>query len=203
LSLRAIKKQRNADDLFDAALQLFAARGYDEVTVEEICELAEVSRATFFRYYGSKAGLVAEFNRRLADRVAARLAVMDEATATEKLFAVQRVLAEAWTSAGPAVRAMTLDFARVVASADRTTPPPFPELLSLVTGIVKDGQRRGEFDATHSPLFVASTIGGLLGGITMHWLATRRGQLDRAMHNALDLLITGLAGTATTPRRTT
>ena len=192
-SLRDRKKQRNADDLFDAALQLFAERGYDEVTVEEICELAEVSRATFFRNYGAKAGLVSEFNRRLADRVSARLDALGDVSATEQLFAVQTELADAWTSAGPAVRAMTLDFGRVVASARDTTPSPFPELLELVTRIIEAGQASGEFDGSHSPAFVASTIAGLLGGITMYWLATRRGRLDRAMHNALDLLIAGLA----------
>ncbi|HVV34961.1 MAG TPA: TetR/AcrR family transcriptional regulator [Acidimicrobiales bacterium] len=200
-SLRERKKQRTADDLFDAALSLFAQRGYDDVTVEEICELADVSRATFFRYYGSKAGLVAEFNRRLAERVTARIARLKEPTATEQLFAMQEELADAWTNCGPAVRAMALDFAHVVTVDADTAPPPFPELLMLVTGIVDDGQRSGEFATSHAPVFVAATIAGLLGGITMHWLATRvdrdgrptkQGKLGRAMHDALDLLIKGL-----------
>ena len=193
MSLRARKKQRTADDLLDAALSLFADRGYDAVTVEEICELAEVSRATFFRYYGTKAGLVTAFNRRLAEQVIARLSQMGDATATEQLFAVQHELADAWTSSGPAVRAMALDFARVAADGATTAPSPYPELLELVTEIVKAGQANGEFGPSHSPVFVASTIGGLLGGITMYWLATKRGRLDRAMHDALQLLIGGLS----------
>jgi AcrR family transcriptional regulator len=194
-SLRERKKQRTADDLFDAALSLFAARGYDEVTVEEICELAEVSRATFFRYYKTKAGLVAEFNHRLADRVAARIARLKEPTATEQLFAMQDELADAWVTAGPAVRAMALDFAHVVVSDADQAPAPFPELLVLCTSIVDRGQKSGEFGDAHAPAFVAATIAGLLGGITMHWLATRKGKLDRAMRDALDLLITGLRTT--------
>ncbi len=199
-SLRERKKQRTADDLFEAAVTLFAARGYDDVSVEEICELAEVGRATFFRYYGTKAGLVAEFNRRLADRVTARLALQPDATATEQLFAMQDELARAWTSSGDAVQAMALDFARVVANDRDHAVAPYPELLVLTTEIVAAGQRSGEFAEQHAPAFVASTIGGLLGGITMYWLATRRGRLDRAMHDALDLLITGLA-TPKKPRK--
>lgn len=191
-SLRARKKQRTAEDLLDAALSLFADRGYDAVTVEEICELAEVSRATFFRYYGTKAGLVTAFNRRLADQVTAELERMTDATATEQLFAVQALLADAWTSSGPAVRAMALDFARVAADGSSAAPSPYPELLSVVTDIVERGQRNGEFGPSHSPAFVASTIGGLLGGITMYWLATKKGRLDRAMRDALQLLIGGL-----------
>ncbi|MEU7317217.1 TetR family transcriptional regulator [Streptomyces sp. NPDC007083] len=54
LSLRERKKQRTRRLLADTALTLFAERGFDRVTLEELTAHAEIGRSTFFRYYATK-----------------------------------------------------------------------------------------------------------------------------------------------------
>ena len=59
-TLREKKQQVVRDTLHQAAMELFTKNGFDKTTVEEIAEAAGVSRRSFFRYFESKADLLAE-----------------------------------------------------------------------------------------------------------------------------------------------
>ncbi len=48
----------NREKLLEGALELFAARGYDAVGVQEIADHASVQKPTLYHYFGSKTGLL-------------------------------------------------------------------------------------------------------------------------------------------------
>jgi AcrR family transcriptional regulator len=52
--LRERKKQQTREKIARVALELFAERGYDETTLADIAEAADVSPRTIFSYYESK-----------------------------------------------------------------------------------------------------------------------------------------------------
>ncbi|GAA4383088.1 TetR/AcrR family transcriptional regulator [Tsukamurella soli] len=60
LGLRERKKLRTRVTLRKVAYELFREQGYDETTVAQIAAAAEVSPATFFRYFPTKEALVVE-----------------------------------------------------------------------------------------------------------------------------------------------
>src|SRR6516164_2871679 len=60
---RQRKKQLTRDALFRAAMDLFAAKGYDRTAVHEITDAVDVSERTFFRYFASKEDLMLSFVR--------------------------------------------------------------------------------------------------------------------------------------------
>ncbi|MFR1638621.1 MAG: TetR family transcriptional regulator [Eggerthellaceae bacterium] len=56
--LRYRKKLKARLAVERAALELVIERGYDGVTVEDICARAEISKKTFFNYFPSKAAVI-------------------------------------------------------------------------------------------------------------------------------------------------
>lgn len=57
-SLRERKKAKTRDALVEAAYDLFRRKGFEQTTVDEIAEVADVSRRTFFRYFATKEAVV-------------------------------------------------------------------------------------------------------------------------------------------------
>jgi AcrR family transcriptional regulator len=74
--LRERKKQRTREAIVDAALRLFDERGFEQTTIADIAEAADIAPRTFFGYFPSKEDVVfadfpAEFDA-LAERLRGR-----------------------------------------------------------------------------------------------------------------------------------
>src|SRR5882724_63968 len=72
-NLRDLKKRQTRQAIMDAALRLFAERGFERVTVVQIARAANVSEATVFNYFPVKEDLVFSrmetFEQRLMEAV--------------------------------------------------------------------------------------------------------------------------------------
>ena len=72
--LRERKKQRTREAITRAALELFVERGYQETTLADIAEAADVSTRTIFAYFPSKEDILFCDHAALRDRLALALA---------------------------------------------------------------------------------------------------------------------------------
>ena len=105
LGRRQRKKQRTRDALIEAAMELFAAKGYDRTAVHEITDAVDVSERTFFRYFASKEDLVLSFARdgmtAFAQALAGRPPSEEPLTAARNAFQISLRERHASTGACP------------------------------------------------------------------------------------------------------
>jgi AcrR family transcriptional regulator len=200
--LRERHRKRTAADLEEAALELFCAKGFDAVTIDDIAAAADVSRRTFFRYYASKEDVVLSDHPKRLDELQAAL---DRRPADEPALTALRQAILSLAGSVEEQREHMLRRFRLV------TDTPALEARSLclqrnwetsVTAML--AERMGVDPADDlRPGTVAATTMAAMRVATANWLALGGdGDLTAIVASALDLLDGGLQAAADPqPRR--
>jgi AcrR family transcriptional regulator len=98
--LRSRKRHKTLVAIQDAALELFAEHGFETTTVEQIAERAEVSTATFFRYFRTKSDVVfgGESDERVDWLPALKRGIIERPPAEDDVTAVKHAILDKWVS---------------------------------------------------------------------------------------------------------
>ena len=158
--LRERKRAASRAQTVDAAMRLFAERGFDGVTVADICAAADIAPRTFFRYFPSKEDVLAEPSRVMAGQMAGYVAAapqgLDDA---EVLHRALRQLGEYVV----ADRERLGRFFRVLATVSRERPSPIMRLSDGERSLVEQltARRPGQPAADwRTRLMVARGVAG-------------------------------------------
>ena len=194
LSRRERKKRATRQRLMGAALRLFREYGYDDTTVEQISEAADVAKGTFFNYFETKEAVLpalAEWRlRQIEDLLSPERGAPADPIARIKL--ALRLVAEDPLSNPLLARRF---FAAMIPSLHRHDPHPGRAVARLLTDQVRQAQSAGEIRADLDPVY----LGGLIRSVFFHQLmmwhcgycpAPLSEQIDRMV----DLLLEGVAG---------
>lgn len=184
---------RMHDDIYQAALTLFNNRGYAEVTVDDICEAAGISKATFFRYFDSKFGLVDEFNQRIAAKIDAAID-LSAMSATECLRRATETLYQEWLHSAPQIRVLAREFVRGGTHITENLGDPMARgMIATLVKVISEGQKRGEFDPQFEPGLVAPLIVTAWTFAFVAWVDRDDHEtFRRSVHNLVELHIMGL-----------
>jgi AcrR family transcriptional regulator len=191
-SRRERKKERTRQEVYAAAMKLFAERSYHQVTVEEICDEADVARTTFFAHFPSKSALLLEYSRSVATRF--RESQWDsEATAREQLRALATLVMESWFAQAEVMGAMLVEFSLPPGTRLERSEEANP-LREVVENIIRRGRRRGEFRPGIAPDVAAQAFMST-GSIMLASAAERRAELSpkELRDEFLDWTLHGLA----------
>lgn len=89
---RGRRPSTSAEAIEQAAIALLLTRGFDAVSVTDLARSAGVSRATYFRYFPTKASVVWSGFDRAIDRL--ELSLRDAPSSTEALLSVRSAIAD-------------------------------------------------------------------------------------------------------------
>jgi AcrR family transcriptional regulator len=177
------RRQRRAAEtrlrLFRCALQLFAERGFPNVTVEDITDAADVGKGTFFNYFESKdhvLGVMAEIQLGKV-REAVTLAESGKRTIYSVLHRLFLRVAEEPGRSPDLARALISSFLaseRVRDLVDRK----LREGRKMVAQVVATGQKRGEIDSRLKKEKIALHLQQAFMGTLLLWSLQGQPALD-------------------------
>jgi AcrR family transcriptional regulator len=189
------------DRLVDAAFSLFDERGYDQTTVDDIVERAEVGRSTFFRYYGSKESVIFPDHDGLLEAIRARLDASSDATALIAVSDAVRLVLLHYLEEGDLARRRYALTSKVAALRDReiASVARYQRLFrEFITAWMGD-QTRGA--ALRAELMAAAVVSAH-NHVLRRWLRDESkdpmAEVDSAMQDVIALFATPATGAGTT-----
>jgi AcrR family transcriptional regulator len=181
--------------IYDCALSLFMKQGYENTTIDEIAESADIGRATFFNYYPVKedvlheiAAYTVDYARGIFDR---EFSVSDR-TAREKTMRSLHEFGRIFDRNPRHYQTVVLDVMRSQTGSPQGNMVPADKLIDCLTGHLAFEQERGELDATLDPRQLAEMLTGIYNYTILGAIRDgRKGSIAKRCENAADIFISG------------
>jgi AcrR family transcriptional regulator len=189
------------DQLIEIARGLFAERGFDGTSVEEISSHAEVSKPVVYEHFGGKEGLYAV----VVDREVRQLLDMmrDALTAghpRELLEQAALALLDYIDSSSDGFRILVRD--SPVGSSTGSFVSIISDTARRVEHILGDEFKTRGFDATYAPMY-AQMLVGMVGTTGQWWLDAREPEKSVVAAHLCNLAWNGLGGLEQEPKLAT
>jgi TetR/AcrR family fatty acid metabolism transcriptional regulator len=183
--------------ILDAAIKVFAERGFHTATVAEIARAAGVADGTIYLYFKGKDDLLLRlFDEKMTELLAeARSELAKERTAPARLsrfIQLHLALVERNPDLASVLIVELRQSAQFIKAADRAKLAAY---VDLIAEVVRDGQEKGELIDGISPATVKRAIFGALDELALGWLVSgRRASLKKTAAEVAEWLVRGLKG---------
>ena len=176
--------------LSDVAIDLFAARGFDAVSVDDVAHAAGIARRTLFRYYPSKNALPwGDFDAHL-EHMRDQLAALDPAVPIGEALRTALLAFNTFDDSETARHRQRMRVILQTAELQAYSMTMYAGWRAVVAAFV--ARRLGLQDADLVPQTVAWTMLGVALSAYEQWLADESVSLAQALNDAFDTVSEGL-----------
>jgi TetR/AcrR family fatty acid metabolism transcriptional regulator len=172
----ATARQTNAADkrrlILDAAVHVFARRGFNGCRVSDIADEAGVAYGLVYHYFRSKDEVL---DTLFLERWNVMLDVIREldgrdVAPREKLYAITSFIVDSYRHDPELMKVIVVEVTRAANSFGRTHLEKIREAYALIAGIVQRAQEQGRFKDTVTPQFAAMAFYGAIEQVLTGWI---------------------------------
>jgi TetR/AcrR family fatty acid metabolism transcriptional regulator len=197
LGERATGAEEKRRLILDAAVRVFARKGFHTSRVGDIAEEAGVAHGLLYHYFASKDEVLETIFREnwgvLVKRIDA--VVRTDESARNQLRHVAAILLRTWRHEPDVVRVLIREIARSAEVQERIGDLVKP--IEAIRRIIERGQETGEFRADLDPALAATVFYGGIDEVLTGWvlgqLPDGDDEITAAEHTVIDVVCAGFA----------
>jgi AcrR family transcriptional regulator len=173
LTERSTAVEDKRRQLLDAAVRVFARKGYHASRVGDIAEEAGVAHGLLYHYFKSKDDVLEAVFHENWSVLLARIASVEETEepAADQLRHVAAILLRTWLHLPDVVRVVVREFGRSPELAERIGDLAQP--IDIIQRVIARGVASGEFRSDIDPRVAATVVYGSIDELLTAWVLGR------------------------------
>ncbi|MBM4425633.1 MAG: TetR/AcrR family transcriptional regulator [Chloroflexi bacterium] len=188
---RTQKRQKETKErIFRVAMELFLKNGFENTTVSDITEAADIGKGTFFTYFPTKEAIFKQLGEMTMEMMSTTAEEGIKAKLPIPLVLKNTIAASAeWHEAN---KPITQQMVRLNVSTEPNTPNK-RRFLELLTNLIRTGQENGELNNDVDVQDAALVLAAIYFTAVSFWALTENVTLQERLESAVDVVLKGLS----------
>lgn len=189
-SRREQRKQEYREKIMEAAIQLFEKNGCEATTLDEICDIAEISRPTFYSYYPSKKELIQALAEKLWINVAGEMTSLSLAnfdSTQDYIHSFFKLTKKEFSKYNRLERELIRQ-SMADDPGESSNMNMLSKLTAMFEAVYREGKKRGDIGDRFPVDFLAEMSMGSISTVMMHWAVDENYPVEKRLTQLADYI---------------
>jgi TetR/AcrR family transcriptional regulator, fatty acid metabolism regulator protein len=199
----SVSREDRRRQILDAAVRVFAAKGFTQCRVSDIAEEAGVAYGLVYHYFGSKDEVLDTLFLERWNVLVELIGDIDrqEIPARDKLYAIASFIVDSYRHDPDLMKVIIVEVTRAANSFGQTHLAVIRDAYAKIAAIVEKAQAEGAFTTDITAEFAALAFYGMIEQVLTGWifdlLPGGDDQYEQAKEFVVETICSGLDATAT------